>query len=96
MGNKSYTPLEVRAVTGRTQLSPPKSLKRLPLRTKAARVGGSGQAEAVWKIFLNCIILPCDLATYAFPHNLPLQQGYSHDHISLKFSDRPQDLRRFC
>lgn len=48
---------------GRTQHPSPKSLKVYHCMSKLPEIGGSGQAETIWKIFLNCIILPCDLAT---------------------------------
>lgn len=72
---------------GRTQRPSPRSLNVYHCVSKLPETGGSGQAETIWKIFLNCIILPCDLATDT---RVSLQQGYSHDHIRLKLSDRPE------
>lgn len=37
--------------------------KRSPLKSRATKARGSGQAEATWKIFLNCITLSHDPAT---------------------------------
>lgn len=40
----------------------PNQAKRLPLSLRAAKARGSGQAEATWKIFLNCVTRSRDLA----------------------------------
>lgn len=63
----------------------PNQAKRLPLSLRAAKARGSGQAEATWKIFLNCITRSRDLAADPpFLQTSLSAAGDSQDHIQHK------------